>query len=75
MLTLLVTIETFNVLEVPLSLPGSLPFVLLSLQLRLGLSAVSCQVTKLPALPTSEGLALIRGLLLFPFLSSLILSR
>ena len=35
-MTLLVTIATFNVIEVPLSLPGTLPFVLLSLQLWLG---------------------------------------
>ena len=49
-MTLLVKMETFNIFEAPLRLPGSLPFVLLSLQLRLGLSAVSCQVTKLPAL-------------------------
>ena len=69
------TIETFNVLEVPLSLSGSLPFVLLSLQLRLGLSAVSCHVTKFPVLTTSEVLASISGLhYLFPFLSNLILS-
>ena len=73
-MTLLVTIETFNVLEVPLSLPGSLPFVLFSLQLCLELSAVSCQVTKLSALTTSKGLASIRDLF-FPLLSSLILYR
>ena len=69
-MTLLVTIESLNVLEVPLRLPGNLPFVLLSLQLQLGLSAVWCQVTKLPALTTSEGLVSIRGIPLFPLLSN-----
>lgn len=73
-MTLLVTMETFDVLEVPLRLPGSIPFVLLMLQLQLGLSVVSCQVTKLPAFATLVGLAIIRGFLLFLFLCNLILS-